>query len=82
MVPLNFTEDDIMWVASNISGAANALVAEATELQNWLLCFGCVPEELSVAVSRLDDWMANSSPPWSAYCALMAFHLVALDKRP
>ena len=26
--------------------------------------------------------MDTSSPPWSAYHALMAFRLVALDKRP
>ena len=26
--------------------------------------------------------MDNSSPPWSAYCALMVCGLVALDKRP
>ena len=26
--------------------------------------------------------MANSSPPWAAYCALMAYRLLALDKRP
>ena len=26
--------------------------------------------------------MANSSPPWAAYCALKAFRLVVLDKRP
>ena len=26
--------------------------------------------------------MANSSPPWAAYCALMACHLVVLDKWP
>ena len=52
------------------------------ELRNWLLCFGCLSEELRVVVTRLADWMANSSPPWSAYRALMAFHLVALDKRP
>ena len=26
--------------------------------------------------------MANSSPPWAAYLALMACRLVALDKRP
>ena len=30
----------------------------------------------------MDDWMANSSPPWAAYRTLMAFRLVALDKRP
>ena len=27
-------------------------------------------------------WIANSSPPWAAYRALMACRLVALDKRP
>ena len=27
-------------------------------------------------------WMANSSPPWFAYRALMECLLVALDKRP
>ena len=26
--------------------------------------------------------MANSSPPWAAYCALMACRLVEFDKRP
>ena len=41
MVPLNFTEDDVTWVASKLSGAAGALRAEAIELQNWLLCFRC-----------------------------------------
>ena len=52
------------------------------ELRNWLLCFGCAPEELRVVVARLDDWMANSSPPWAGYRALMACRLIALDKRP
>ena len=35
-----------------------------------------------VVVIRMADWMANSSPPWFAYRALMACRLVALDKRP
>ena len=39
-VPLNFTEDDVMWVASKLSGAAGALRVEAIELRNWLLRFG------------------------------------------
>ena len=38
-VPLDFTEDDVTWVASKISGAAGALGAEAVELRNCLLCF-------------------------------------------
>ena len=81
-VPLDFTEDNVTWVASKLSGAAGALGAEAMELRNWLLRFGCASEELRVVVASLAYWMANSSPPWAAYRALMACRLVALDKRP
>ena len=81
-VPLTFTEADVTWVASKISGAISTLGAEAIDLCNWLLHFGYASEELRVVVSRLADWMANSSPPWAAYCALMTFRLGAIDKRP
>ena len=54
-VSLYFTEDDIMWVASFLSGAAGALGAEAIELRNFLLCFGCVSEELRFVVARMAD---------------------------
>ena len=40
-VPLDFTEDDVTWVASKLSVAAGVMGAEAMELHNWLLCFGC-----------------------------------------
>ena len=33
-VPLDFTEDDITWAASKLSGAAGVLVAEVIELRN------------------------------------------------
>ena len=79
--PLDFTEDDITWVASKLSGAAGELGAEAIELRNWLLCFGCASEELRVVVASLENWMDNSSLSWATYRALMACHLVALDKR-
>ena len=58
------------------------LGAEAIELHNWLLCFGCSSEELRVVVARLADWMANSSSPWDEYRALMACCLAVLNKRP
>ena len=45
-VPLDFTEDDVTWVASKLSDAAGALGAEAMELRNCLLRFGCASEEL------------------------------------
>ena len=55
---------------------------EAIELRNWLLRFGNASEELRVIISRLTDFMDNSSPPWATYCTLMTCRLVALDKRP
>ena len=79
-VPLDFMEDDVMWVASKLSGAAGALGVEAIELRNWLLHFRCASEELRFVVTILADWMADSFPPWAAYCALMSCRLVALYK--
>ena len=69
-------------MASNLSGDAGALGAEAIELRNWLLRFACEKEEFRVVVANLADWMANTSPPRDAYRALMECYLVALDKRP
>ena len=62
-VPLDFTEDEVTWVASKLSVAAGALGAEAIELRNWLLRFGCASEDLRVVVASLAYWMENSSPP-------------------
>ena len=81
-MPLDFLGRNVTWVASKISGTSGVLGAEAVELRSWLLCFRCASEDFRVAVTDLDDWMDNSSPPWSAYHALMACCLVALDKRP
>ena len=81
-VPPDFAEDYVTWVASKLYGAVGALGAEAIELRNWLLRFGCASKELRVVVASLADWMANFSPTWAAYRALMACRLVVLDKRP
>ena len=80
-VPLDFTEDDVMWVASKLSSAAGTLGAEAMELRNWLLRSDVRLRSLE---SSLPAWQTGwlTPPPWAAYCALMACRLVALDKRP
>ena len=82
MVPLDFTEDDIKWAVSKLSSAVGALGSEAFEQRNWLIRFMCVLEEIKDVVTNMDDWISNSSPPWSPYCALMACRLVALNNRP
>ena len=82
-VPMDFSENDVTWVASKLSGAAGALLAEVIELRNWLLRFGCESEEFRVVVANMEDLMDNPPPPpWDDYRVLMAYRLVALDKRP
>ena len=47
-VPLDFTEYDVMWVASNLSGTAGTLGAEAIELCSWIRLCRCLSEELTI----------------------------------
>ena len=51
-------------------------------MENLIICFSCTLKELRVVITKLADWMANSYLLWTSYCALMACHLVALDKSP
>ena len=43
-LPLDFTEDDVTWVASNISGAAGTLGVESIELRNCPISCDCALE--------------------------------------
>ena len=52
-----------MWVASKISGTAGTMGAESIELINWLHWFRFALKELRVFIAKVDDCMANSSPP-------------------
>ena len=46
ITPLNFLDDDVVWIAYNPPGAAGVLGAEAIKLYSCLIIFGCVSEEL------------------------------------
>ena len=81
-IPMDFSEDDVTWVASKLSGSAGAAGPEAVEFRNWLLRFGAGSEALRVEMAEWANWLANTSPPWAAYRAIMACRLVALDKCP
>ena len=62
-MPLDFSEEDVTWVASKLSGAAGALGAEAIKLRNSLVFFRSTLDEFKVVIANLADWMANSYPP-------------------
>ena len=69
MVPLDFSEDDVTWVTSKLSGADGALVPEAIKLRNYLLSFGCASEVFRAVVANLDYWIATPPPPVCLPCS-------------
>ena len=62
-VPLNFIEDDVMWVSSNLSGTSGTLGVETIELINWIIQFGCASEQLKVYVTKMADCTPPPPPP-------------------
>ena len=81
-MPLNFSEETLIWVASRLSGDTGALGAKALDIRNWLLWFSCALEEFWAVVAQLADWHTNYSPPWDSYRALISCRIIAIDKRP
>ena len=66
-MPLDFLEDDFIWIASKLSGTTGAQGAEAVDMRNWLLRFRYALEEFRVVVADLADWMVNPPPPPTGY---------------
>ena len=54
-VPLDLSDNNVMWVSPKLSGAAGALGTEAIELSNWLLHLGCASEEFGVVIADMAD---------------------------
>ena len=82
LVTLDVTADTVAKVAAKLSGAAGPGGVDAIGLQQWLLKYGVSSTLLREAVAEFTRWMANFSPPWAAYRAIMANRLIALDKCP
>ena len=69
-----------MWVAGKLLGAAGTSGTYAMAFQRWILCFGQASAGLRDEIEACTDWLANNSPPWSGYCAIMAARLVSREK--
>ena len=63
MVTIDISEEKFMWVVPNLSGASRSLGAEAIDLINWYIPFGCTSEDFKVVVSNMATWVTKSSPP-------------------
>ena len=81
-VPLNVTADMVETIASKLSGAAGCSGTNSVDLGNWLLRNGAESKALPFEMAKMTNLLANSSPSWAMYRALMACRLVALDKQP
>ena len=55
---------------------------DAILLGDWLLRFGKSSLLVRERLAEMAEWLANDSPPWAAYRALMTGRIVALDKCP
>lgn len=70
-------------VAHKLSGAAGPSGVDAADFKHILLRFGRESQILREELAKLTNWLANDQhPPYTAYRALMANRLVALDKNP
>ena len=81
-MPLVITEEMVANAASKLHVAAGPGGVDAVAMSTMLLQFRKELQALQQAVARLMEWLANASPPYGAYYAMMASHLVALDKQP
>ena len=69
-------------MAPKLKEAAGLTTVDAVALSSWLLCFGSTLTKLREEMAQWTEWLANTSPPWAAYRATMASHLVSMDKMP
>ena len=82
LVSLDITSDTVLEVSSKIRGAGGPGGVDSLTLQHWLLRFGKESNHLREAIASLTRWLANESPPWAAYRAIISNRLIALDKCP
>lgn len=81
-MPVNVSSDAVTKMAPHLSGGAGPSGVDANMLRLWLTRFNRASGELREEMAYWQDWLANHSPPWAAYRAVMARRLVALDKQP
>ena len=80
--PIMATIDAVEDVAPHLHGSAGPSGVDSTAFTSWLLRYGDASTALREEMAAWLHWLANCCPPWSAYRALMAKRLVALDKQP
>ena len=81
-IQVYITKDVVNSVEWKLSGSAGHGGIDLEALQGWLLKYRDDSKKLHISVEYFVDWLANQSPPWSAYKAFMYGRLLVLNKQP
>ena len=82
VLPLNVTAHEIEEMVRKMGGSGGPIKTDSMMLKDWCTRFSAESESLRKELAAWTRWLANGSPSWAAYRALMAGHLVALEKCP
>ena len=77
---LDITVGHVEKVARELQGAACPGGSSALQWHDYLLRFGHHSGHLRDSVAMLARYLANSIVDWNSICALVANHLIVLDK--
>ena len=79
-IPVAITEESVESVARKSLGSSGPGGTDSEELQGQLLKFVEDSTILRTSVETFVDWLANGSPPWTAYCEFMSGRMIALER--
>ena len=79
-IPVDIMEDVVELVVRKIFGSSVPGGTDSEALQGCLLKVWEDRKKLSLSVEIFVYWIANKSPPWSAYYSFMSGRMILLDK--
>ena len=80
-IQVYITKDVVNSVEWKLSGSVGPGGMDLEDLQGWLLKYRDDSKKPHISVEYFVDWLANKSPPWSAYKGFMYGLLLVLNKK-
>ena len=81
-ITVDITEGVVKLVARKLSESLGPSGTDLESLQKQILKLWEDSKNIYISVKSFVDWLANTNPPWSAYCAFMSGLLIEIEKQP
>ena len=81
-LPVDISEGVVKLVARKLWASLGPSGMDLESLQKQILKLWEDSKNIYISVEGFVDWLANTNPPWSAYCAFMSGLLIAIEKQP